>query len=256
MKLQNPKFMTASCWPDLRITNDSGGIKAYGTKDHAQVTFQGYVEEEGIRIKPDGVLTIRTSGDRDPDWRERTEKRFGVKLNLASEFAKQLVCPHTKQVIPVSRIIDNPVLWVDQEFGIAIASGHIKYETPDSPPTHYSHIEGRNLAPLKYSFTNQKRTKEFLKRLAPLRAEAELRLQIMPQLSFPAKMVRDIVKFVREKPEAEDIISLANDPENMAEVRSICMQLAGLDPNCGFNMENIKLQCADHYESDYLEYHP
>lgn len=279
MRLRDAGYMTSEYWltkaaeKGLKIYADNSTTPAYAeaSQDGTYVKFIVKLGDFGVRIAPTGKLVISNSGDRDPDWRHRQRVRFGVGLDLASEFAGSLVCPHTQRVIPVSRIEDNPVLWIDWEYKKAIVAGRVTYETPDGPPiqdTSNSYQQKRNV--IRYGFANQKRYKEFAARYEKIFNEAKLRKSLM-LLAQHGEAWPDPHRWMKpmliDRPDVTDIeavveatkitpydssIRFSLDPE--ARLRQIVLALSFVDLTRDSGRDWVKEQCADRYESDYLIY--
>jgi hypothetical protein len=276
MKLKNPNYMKATNWiggthyglsirqgDKLVVTaGDSGDI----------VEFPTFIMDDGgVRVAPEGKLIIEVSGDRAPDWRSGAERKYGVGCRLASEWAKQLVCPHTKCVIPVSRIEDNPVVWVDYEFNVALPSGGISYEFPDGPPmplpgVRYS--KGRTKM-FSYSFVNQKRYNEFIPRLRQIVAEADLRNSFVNEhrsgyesltilkILIAHPEVTTIEEFAEVVPRPVNNGNMLTDEQEANHFRALSRGIVYVKPWDSERYEEIvKAECSDKYTSDYLEYHP
>lgn len=278
MRLRDAGYMTSAYWltkaaeKGLKIYADNDTTPAYAeaSKDWTSVKFAVKSGDFGVRIAPTGKLEITGSGARDPDWRSRQRVRFGVGLDLASEFAGSLVCPHTQRVIPVSRIEDNPVLWIDREYKKAIVAGGVTYETPDGPPIQTMSNVGYPRTVICYSFANQKRYKDFAARYEPIFNEAKLRKSLMSPAqhgeAWPA--FRQWLKpMLIDRPDVTDIeavvatsrniqydssIRFSLDPE--ARLRQIVLALSFVDLAQDSWRDWVKEQCADRYESDYLIY--
>lgn len=279
MRLRDAGYMTSAYWltkaaeKGLKIYADNGTTPAYAeaSRDCTSVKFAVKSGDFGVHIAPTGKLEINNTGARAPDWRHQQRVRFGVGLDLASEFAGQLVCPHTQRVIPVSRIEDNPVLWIDWEYKKAIVAGGVTYETPDGPPiqdTSNSYQRERNV--IRYSFANQKHYKEFAARYEKIFNEAKLRKSLMPpaqhgeawpdphrwmkQMLIDRPDVTDIEAVVEatKNTQYDSSIRLSLDPE--ARLRQIVLALSFVDLTHDSWRDWVKEQCADRYGSDYLIY--
>ena len=281
MKLQEPGYMTSAYWvgrgygrEGLTIYAATSTTPAYAQarKDYTYVKFAVEAGEFGVRVAPTGVLEISSSGDRDPDWRGRQRSRFGVGCDLASEFSGWLMCPHTQRGIPGSRIEDNPVVWIDLQHKRVVKAGSLKYETPDGPPLFDDRSDyARRNRKFRYSFTNQKRYKDFVKRFEPIFNEAKLRKSMMdntPQIGWPST-ASWFKEMVLDQPAVVDIESVVEATKNtqydsavrfsfdpLERLQQVVMALSFVDLSVkgGAWEESVKGWCADRYESDYLIY--
>lgn len=250
MRLRNPDFMTIGAWNYVTMRNGEASASDNG----AEVKFSVLNNPDGTRtIARDGRLTIHLSGDRDPDWRDAAERKFGVGCGLATAFSGSLICPHTQRVIPVSRIEGNPVLWVDYEHRIAIRSGGVTYETPSARPA-----PREKSTPIKYSFANRKAETALLKRLRPIWEEAKLRISLceVPH-GFTGYATEQCLKMVAANPEMLTFADVAATPEggdNLKHVMSLAWGLNMCRPwEEEYWMSRVKAWAADTYSSPYLE---
>lgn len=261
MKLENPAFMTSANWGKVHIEKNKGDntYKATSSHDGATVTFNTTLQDDGsLRVAPTGSLEIYISGDRDPEWRARAERRFGVYCDLATAFAKKLYCPHTKRAIPVSRIVDNPVLWIDREHGVAIKCGNHTYETPDAPPVPSA---GKYDRPIKYSFSNPKAAKALMERMRPIWEEAKLRLELSQHEGIGYKS-QSVLTFLAKNPDIHDFVTLSQATlkdrtvsDELIHMYHVAWGMRIVNPWAEeYWRDAVSAECADRYESTYLEF--
>lgn len=267
MKLKEPDFMSSAYWTQ-QYKNKYGTTSdrilyvnqnhTRGSHDHATVTFEMRIDVTGhVTVLPQGKLEVSNTGGGDPDWRERNEKRYGVLIRQAKELSGKLQCPHTGRKIPVSRIDDNPVLWVDLEHKVAIKAGRVGYDFPDGKPykvraedKHYSHR-------INYSFDNPKRFKAFEKRWRALWAEAKLRLSVMvvEPRAYPSMsamwdvFLRDDVTTVEE---AMAVQGLGTNVDEVTRMWQFCMCVHGFNLDHEHYRDLAKQKCVDHYSANEL----
>jgi hypothetical protein len=264
MKLKDPAFMTSAYWTQQYKNSYGNDVSrqlevisgnARGSADSAVVLFEMHVDDAGqVCVAADGKLQVCNVGDRDPAWRERNEERYGVLIRPAKDLVSKLQCPHTGRKIPVSRIEDNPVLWVDVEHKVVLKSGSIGYDSPEGKPYHYA-PEGRYTShKIKYSFDNPKRFKAFEARWKNLWAEAKLRLSVMvvESRAYPSMsamwdvFLRDEVKMV------EDAILMNKDIDEVTRMWQLCRCIVDFDLEREHYRDQAKLKCADHYSANEL----
>lgn len=244
MKLKHPEMMTPGYW----LTTTSG-LRVEGT--HASMTSVGREfkfktsmnKNRQVVIENHGSMRVTRSGDRDTDWRADMRRLCGVGCDLAKEFSGQLFCPHTAKKISVSRIEGNPSLWIDYEARTACNPYDVVYVSPDAPPTLPA-------SQIKYSFDNPKATKAFMARLMPILREAKLRCAMM-ELK-PEYHRGGMIALIRLIHKGTTIVSIESGKLEL----SIKLLAWGLDRvACDKDfIDEIKLLCADHYSSNYLEY--
>lgn len=242
MKLRTPESMTPGYWLKNRGMHIEPTNTALVQNHGIDYIFDVKEDSQGrVVIANHGRIKIRRSGDRDPDWRADMRRLCGVGCDLASEFTGQLFCPHTAKKISVSRIEGNPPLWIDYESRTACNPYGVEYSSPEAPPT----LSDSNI---KYSFDNPKATKAFMARLMPILREAKLRcalLELSP--TFNRSRMWELIKAIHANPH----IATADFGQNQnAQNQVLAWGLSVIDQ---FKNE-IKLLCADHYTSNYLEY--
>lgn len=269
MKLRDEGYMTSRWWMENEWSFGLQGDRATACRDSGEVKFAVHVMDDGgLRVAPHGRLTILNSGERDPDWRHGAEMKYGVLCRPANELIGQLFCPHTKKAIPASRFAENYVMWVDKEFGVAVLSGHVKYEVPDGPPIPREGVNGRNKPTIKYSFANRKRYKTERERVENLIAEAKLRVSLGEAAKMNIQKLQ-LFECLLKHPDVTDMNSLVRtysgineDHEkwltNMCILSSALSQTALTDwagkPGLPRYDDLLKESSADHYESDYVEW--
>jgi hypothetical protein len=261
VKLKHPQYME-SAWRNRPDTKVNGYFQladnAVVSYNATQVTFTTSVGAAGeVIIAPHGTLYIGGDGGRDPDWRHEMSCLFGVDFDLAKEFAGKLFCPHTKQKVQVSRIVDNTALWCDREHGVALVAGCMSYASPDAPPVR------KTVKQINYSFVNRKRTKEFTARWKKLVNEAKMRMPMMGTMSAGGlgliPLLDELVKNA-DVVDIESAVRISQSLKNAAQdelVRTyqVCRTLTSNAERSDLN-ELISFACADHYQSPYLEYRP
>jgi hypothetical protein len=263
MKLKHPQYMD-SAWRQLPDTNVAGYFQIHTDKtatvrnNGTLVSFATSVGPAGeVIVAPHGTLFVSGYGGRDTDWRHDIRCLLGVDFDLAKEFVGKLFCPHTKQKVPVSRIVDNPVLWCDREHGVALVAGRVTYASPDSPPAKEK--EER----IRYSVINRKRVKEFMPRWKRLVNEAKVRISMMSSIGSHLS-ITTLLRELALSPDVVDIESVvrisqqrlsAAATDDLERTAQVCRTIAN---NCVRDdlKELISFACADQYESPYLEYHP
>ncbi len=267
MKLRDEGYMTSRWWLEQRNRLDIY-TEATGDRHSGEVKFAVHVMDDGgLRIAPHGRLTVKNSGDRDPDWRHGAEMKYGVLCRPVSELVGQLYCPHTKKAIPASRFKQNYVMWVDKEFGVAVLSGDVSYEVPDGPPIPKAKARWSNPT-IKYSFANRKRYKEERERIENLIAEAKLRVSLDDGARHTLRGV-DLFACALKHPEVTDMPAFVRtysgineDHEkwltNMSLMAKAWAEIRLTDwagkPGMPRYDDMLKDSSADHYESDYVEW--
>jgi hypothetical protein len=236
----------------IRCDKDSAAISTRAVS----VSFDVTSDLAGVHVARDGILNISYTGDRDPDTRNIYVRDYGVGCDLAGEFAGRLVCPHTGKDVKVSRIDDNPILWLDYEHGIAVKNYHLQYATPTSPPTFVptDYTQGKNV--MHYSFSNQKRYAAFKKHWLALQPEAQLRYELMvrPQMSWPSNKVKELVLDHPEATTLEQLCDIARgingfDPDDFLRMYQVIMIIKTWDVNA----DAAKMLCADKYKTTYFK---
>ena len=245
MKLKDPTMFTPAYWVrrhTLSLGHESG-VATAGAHS-VKVSFPVKENAKGeLVIANHSPLEITHTGHNDPDWRNARAAQFNVRCAPAKDLAGLLWCPHTARKVSVSRIVDNPVLWVDLEARTATLCRGLKYETADGPPTLPA-------SQIKYSFDNPKATKAFMARLMPILREAKLRcalLELAP--TFNRQKVMELIRTIHK----EKHIVTADFGQHQNDQNRILA--GGLQVIDQFKDE-IKLICADRYSSHYLEYRP
>lgn len=261
MKLKHPEYMNSAF---RRGTEVSGYFqlqkrgKAVVSNNGTDVMFEVSNGKDGeVIIAPHGTLLIVSAGGRDTDWRHDIRCLLGVDFDLAKEFVGKLFCPHTKQKVPTSRIVDNPVLWCDREHGVALVAGRMTYASPEAPPVR------EEVNQISYSFINRKRVKEFMPRWKRLVNEAKVRISMMSSIGSHLS-ITTLLRELALSPDVVDIESVvrisqqrlsAAATDDLERTAQVCRTIAN---NCVRDdlKDLISLACADQYESPYLEYHP
>jgi hypothetical protein len=236
----------------IRCDKDSAAISMRAVR----VSFDVTSDLDGVHVARDGVLHISYSGDRDPDTRHIYVSDYGVGCDLASEFAGRLVCPHTGKDVKVSRIADNPVLWLDYEHGIAVKNYQLQYATPTSPPTFVPTDYTQGMDVMLYSFSNQKRYAAFKKHWLALQPEAQLRYELMvePQISWPSHKVKELVLDHPEATTLEQLCDIAKGINGFNLDDLLCMyQVIMVLKTYQINDDAAKTLCADKYETTYFK---
>lgn len=257
MKLKDPTMFTPAYWArmhTLSLGHESGVATARAHSVNVSFPVKENAKGELV-IANHSPLEITHTGHNDPDWRNARAAQFNVRCAPAKDLAGLLWCPHTARKVSVSRIVDNPVLWVDTEARTAMLCRGLKYETADGPPIA---SEGK----IKYSFDNPKATKAFMARLMPILREAKLRCALL-ELE-PVYHRGQMLEFLRgiRKSGAVDVEGVVGAPtlRPHTDIANSHMRVLawGLDRvACDKDfLDEIKNMCADQYSSNYLEYRP
>jgi hypothetical protein len=256
MKIKNPEMMTPGWWSKNDALNIRKSV-AEGVEDSCKYHFDVKIDKTGrLTIANHGNVTIHATGDRQPDWRGMMERDFGVVCDLASNFPGKLFCPKTHKVIPVSRIKNNQILWCDKEYGVAIPPLGVMYSAPDAAPIQ-TKLWAEQKSAIEWSFNNPKATAAFLERFKKICLEAKLHcalLELQPSSYLKDDVVYGWIKAVHQDANISDVQTANPSKEQLRELAFLGQQI--LKEQYGKFENHIKLMCADHYESPYLEYRP
>ena len=248
MRHSKPEMMASAWWLESKWLQ-LNGQNASHTRDNCMYSFDVSIDaKKRIVVAPTGRVRVQSTGHQDSDWRANMERIFGVRCALASEFSGQLYCPYTAKKIPVSRITNNPTLWVDREAKVAMLPYAVTYDTPTSSPVHGDTARSKDIG---YSFHNAKRSALFLTRLKPILYEAKLRCSLA-DWSYMIQTHADAF--------GSGLMKRVLDTESIVDIESGCFKegdikrLAYMCDRLPAWSESIKQLCADKYTSTYLEY--
>jgi hypothetical protein len=99
-------------------------------------TRMRYVNSDGVRFWEHGAFDVLTGGHRNPDGRKKMAEMLGTYCVKASEYPGKMFTPEGLEVRK-SQLVDNPVLWIDQEHSMMVNASHyepLKYACQSSPP--------------------------------------------------------------------------------------------------------------------------
>lgn len=144
----------ATNYENLVKTHTGMAYHIYAGRGIDYETRMRYVNSDGVRFWEHGAFDVLTGGHRNPDGRKKMAEMLGTYCVKASEYPGKIFTPEGLEVHK-SQMVDNPVLWIDQEHNMIVNASHyepLKYACQSSPP-----VPSRQI---KVAFPDEKLDKE------------------------------------------------------------------------------------------------